>query len=54
MQVKDAIISHGSIIKDGVEIDHSIIGLRARIDKSAIVKDTLIMGSDYYETESQV
>ena len=44
-----AVISDGCIINDA-EIEHSLIGLRSRIQAGAVIRDSLIMGQDYYET----
>ena len=34
------------------EISHSVIGLRSQIQDGAVIKDTIIMGADYYEENS--
>ena len=34
------------------EISHSVIGLRSQIQDGAFIKDTVIMGADYYEENS--
>ncbi|MBP2647111.1 MAG: glgC [Gemmatimonadetes bacterium] len=44
-----AVISDGCIINDAV-IEHSLIGLRSRIQAGAVIRDSLVMGQDYYET----
>ena len=31
-------------------IEHSLVGVRARIEAGATIRDSLIMGADYYET----
>lgn len=35
----------------GCTLRRSIIGLRSRIGKDAVLEDTILMGSDYYESE---
>jgi glucose-1-phosphate adenylyltransferase len=42
-------ISEGCIL-NGVFARNSIIGLRSRLDPGVRVEDSIIMGSDYYET----
>ncbi len=44
-----AVISDGCVINDAV-IEHSLIGLRSRIQAGSVIRDSLIMGQDYYET----
>ena len=46
---------HKSVIADGCivhasEIERSVIGIRSRICKDSVVKNTYMMGSDYYES----
>ena len=35
---------------DHAEISHSVVGLRSQINEGAVIKDSIIMGADYYET----
>ncbi len=48
-QLRDAIISEGCIL-NRVWIDHSIIGIRSRIENYSRIEHSLIMGADYYQT----
>jgi glucose-1-phosphate adenylyltransferase len=50
--VTRAILSDGCILNDA-RIDHSIIGIRSIIDTGCEIRDSIIMGADYYETESR-
>jgi glucose-1-phosphate adenylyltransferase len=47
-QITESIISEGCILKK-CRIDHSVLGLRSRIEAGCVIEDTLVMGSDYYE-----
>ncbi len=51
--VEKSIISEGAIIL-AAKIIHSIIGLRLRIGAGTVIKDTIAIGSDYYETADQL
>ncbi|PHT59103.1 Glucose-1-phosphate adenylyltransferase large subunit, chloroplastic/amyloplastic [Capsicum baccatum] len=53
VQIKDAIISHGCFLRE-CTVEHSIVGERSRIDSGVELKDTLMMGADYYQTESEI
>lgn len=46
--LKKAILCEGSII-EAQEISQSVIGVRTVIQKGTIVRDTVIMGNEYYE-----
>lgn len=53
-QVTESMIGEGCILKQ-CRINHSVLGIRTRVEADCIIEDTLIMGSDYYEpfTERQ-
>ena len=46
-------VADGCIIVDAT-IEHSIIGIRSRIEAGAFIKDSIIMGLDDYETPDEV
>jgi glucose-1-phosphate adenylyltransferase len=48
-QVKDSIISEGCIL-NRASIEHSIIGIRSRVENNARIEHSLIMGADYHQT----
>lgn len=52
-RIMDAIISHGCFLRE-CSIQHSIVGVRSRLDYGVEFKDTMMMGADYYQTESEI
>lgn len=52
-RIVDAIISHGCFLRE-CSIQHSIVGVRSRLDYGVEFKDTMMMGADYYQTESEI
>ena len=50
-QVKDSIICDGAII-DAQEITRSIIGIRTVIHKGCVIRDSILLGNDYYSATS--
>jgi glucose-1-phosphate adenylyltransferase len=48
-RVELSIVADGCIINDAL-LDHSLIGVRSRIEAGATIRDSLVMGADYYET----
>ena len=49
-QLKDVSLADGCFLGKA-EIERSVIGLRSQIQDGAYIKDTVIMGADYYEAE---
>ena len=48
-QIDKAAIADGCIIVDA-KIEHSIVGIRSRIEVGSVIKDSILMGLDDYET----
>ena len=46
-QITDSIICDGCIIK-AKEITHSLIGLRTQIGENTIIRDSIVIGNEYY------
>ncbi|MGB5700192.1 glucose-1-phosphate adenylyltransferase [Muriicola sp.] len=49
----NAVIADGCIIH-AASIERSVIGIRARIGKDSVIRNTYVMGSDYYETLEEI
>jgi glucose-1-phosphate adenylyltransferase len=50
-RLKDVLIAEGSRVL-GSEITHCIIGIRSQIAAGCVIKDSIIMGADFYDRES--
>jgi glucose-1-phosphate adenylyltransferase len=50
--IERAAIADGCIIIDA-KIEHSIIGIRSRIESGSVIKDSILMGLDDYETAEE-
>ncbi len=48
--LKDVLLAEGCRIQKA-EITHSVIGVRSVISTGTVIKDSIIMGADYYPTE---
>jgi glucose-1-phosphate adenylyltransferase len=48
--LKDVLLAEGCRIQKS-EITHSVIGVRSVISSGTVIKDSIIMGADYYATE---
>ncbi|KAK9281706.1 hypothetical protein L1049_004610 [Liquidambar formosana] len=49
----DSIISHGCFLRE-CSVEHSIVGVRSRLEYGVELKDTMMMGADYYQTEAEI
>jgi glucose-1-phosphate adenylyltransferase len=47
-KISQSMIGEGCILKN-CRIDHSVLGVRSRIESGSIIEDTLIMGADFYQ-----
>ncbi|KMS95862.1 hypothetical protein BVRB_004380 isoform B [Beta vulgaris subsp. vulgaris] len=52
-KVIDSIISHGSFLNNCI-IEHSVVGIRSRVNSNVHLKDTVMLGADYYETDVEI
>ncbi|KAK8541017.1 hypothetical protein V6N13_061064 [Hibiscus sabdariffa] len=52
-KVVDSIISHGCFMRE-CSVEHSIVGIRSRLEHGVELKDTLMMGADNYQTEKEI
>jgi glucose-1-phosphate adenylyltransferase len=51
--IDNSMVSEGCIL-NGIRVRNSIIGLRSRIDKGVDVEDSIIMGSDFFESFAEI
>jgi glucose-1-phosphate adenylyltransferase len=49
-RLRDVLVADGSRILKS-EITHSIIGIRSRVAPGCVIKDSIVMGADYYEQD---
>ena len=47
-QVTESMIGEGCILKQ-CRINHSVLGVRSRIEAGCVIEDSLIMGADFYD-----
>jgi glucose-1-phosphate adenylyltransferase len=51
-EVRDSIISDGCIIAHST-VNHSVLGVRVQVSSGCVIEDSLLMGSDFYQTEEE-
>lgn len=51
--VSQSLISDGCVIEEGAQIHNSLIGLRSRVGKNAVLEGVVVMGADYYNSDKR-
>ena len=51
--IEHVVIGDGSILTDS-SLHHCVLGIRSFIGEGSVLEDTIVMGSDYYETDEQI
>ena len=47
--LRNTLVSQGAFIESGTILDHSIVGLRCHVGKRAQIRNSILMGADYFE-----
>jgi glucose-1-phosphate adenylyltransferase len=51
--VQECLVSDGCVILGGTRVERSVVGLRSRIGRNTVVRDTVIIGADRFETDAE-
>ncbi|MEM8947134.1 MAG: glucose-1-phosphate adenylyltransferase [Planctomycetota bacterium] len=49
-----SLVADGCIIEPGTRIENSVIGLRCRIGRDVTIRNSIVMGADFYETPEKL
>ncbi len=49
--VKECLISDGCIVQEGTTLERCIVGVRSRIGRNVVIRDTVLIGADRFETD---
>lgn len=52
--ITHSLLADGCIIGEGSVIENSVIGLRARIGRNVTIRNSVLMGADYYQTDGEM
>jgi glucose-1-phosphate adenylyltransferase len=52
--VESSLVADGCIIEPGTHIVNSVVGLRCKIGRNVTIRDSIIMGADFYETADDI
>src|SRR5262245_58015560 len=51
-KLRNCLISDGCVIEEGAELERCVVGVRSGIGRRAVVRDTVILGADRFETDA--
>jgi glucose-1-phosphate adenylyltransferase len=49
--MKDSLISDGCIVQEGTSLERCVVGVRSRIGRNVVLRDTVLIGADRFETD---
>jgi glucose-1-phosphate adenylyltransferase len=52
--ITGSLLSDGCIIEPGARIENSVIGLRCRIGRDVTIRNSILMGADFYESQEDM
>jgi len=52
--VKECLISDGCIVQEGAILERCIVGVRSRIGRNVVIRDTVLIGADRFETDQEL
>lgn len=53
-QIRASLVAEGCLMEPGATIEGSIIGVRCRIGKKVTIRNSIIMGSDFYQSADEI
>src|SRR5262249_23787039 len=51
--LKQCLISDGCVIQPGTRLERCVIGVRSRIGPGVVIRDSVIIGADHFETDAE-
>ena len=51
--LSQCLVSDGCVIGTGTRVTHSVIGVRTRIGRDAVIRDTVLIGADRLESDAE-
>ena len=52
--VRNSLVADGCLIESGAVIENSVVGLRCRIGRNVTIRNSVLMGSDIYESQEEM
>ena len=54
VRISRSLIADGCVIGEGSVIENSVVGLRCKIGRNVTILNSILMGADFYQTESEL
>src|SRR5262249_19851098 len=51
--VDQCLVSDGCVIQDGADLRRCVVGVRSRVGRNVVMRDTIIIGADRFETDAE-
>ena len=51
--IRGSLVTEGCTIEEGAVIENSIVGLRSRIGRNVVIRNSILMGADFYESPGE-
>ncbi|MCS6863995.1 MAG: glucose-1-phosphate adenylyltransferase [Gemmataceae bacterium] len=51
--LEQSLVADGCVIGSGTRLERSLVGVRSRIGRNCVLRDTVLIGSDDFETDAQ-
>jgi glucose-1-phosphate adenylyltransferase len=51
--VRGSLVAEGCMIEEGAVIENSIVGVRCRIGRDVVMRNSILMGADFYESPDE-
>jgi glucose-1-phosphate adenylyltransferase len=51
--LEQCLISDGCVVEAGTRIHHCVVGVRSRIGRDVVLRDTVLIGADRFETDAE-
>jgi glucose-1-phosphate adenylyltransferase len=52
--VSQSLLADGCLVEAGARLERSVLGVRSRVRRDALLRDTIVLGADEYETPRQM
>ncbi len=51
--LKQCLVSDGCVVMDGARVERCVLGVRSRIGRNVVLRDSVIIGADRFETDAE-